>query len=373
MTSSDASGVTVRLENLSRAYGDFIAIDRLDLTIACGEFFTLLGPSGSGKTTILMMIAGFTEPTSGEIYFADRALSRVPPHQRNVGVVFQNYSLFPHMNVAENIAFPLRLRGMDTVAISDRVNAMLELVQLTPFIKHMPQKLSGGQQQRVALARALVFKPSVLLLDEPLSALDKGLRAQMQIELRELHRKLGMTVICVTHDQSEALALSDQIAVLNHGKLEQVGTPEGLYERPDSRFVASFIGESNAIHAQYLECTDQNASFSIGNGRIVYAQQPPGSLEPGTQCEVLIRPQHILIGEPALKVKNSYQGILKNRIYGGDYQKLEIEFSGHQSVFAQFPIRRGMAPELVKGANIVFGFAPEYAMVYPTNQFEKGI
>ncbi len=243
MTSAHA----ITLENVSKHYGSVRAIDDVSLAVAPGEFITLLGPSGSGKTTVLMAIAGFVTPTRGTIRLDGMPITEKPPESRNFGVVFQGYALFPHMSVAENVAYPLRVRRTAKAEISRRVKAALDLVQLGPLADRMPPQLSGGQQQRVALARALVFQPQVLLLDEPMSALDKKLRAELQLELRDLHRRLGATFINVTHDQEEAIIMSDRIAIMRDGKVIQLGAPKELYERPATRFVADFLGKSNFL------------------------------------------------------------------------------------------------------------------------------
>ena len=246
-------GCTLALRALTRRYPNFTAVDGIDLDVASGEFLTLLGPSGSGKTTTLMMIAGFTPPSHGDILLDDRSVVALAPERRNMGVVFQNYALFPHMTVAENVAFPLRMRNQPKPVIAEKVAAALRLVQLETLGERLPRQLSGGQQQRIALARALVFNPDLLLMDEPLGALDKNLREQMQFELKRLHGELGVTILYVTHDQEEALTMSDRIALMNKGAIAQVGTAEDLYERPTSRFVAEFIGESNVIEGHTTE------------------------------------------------------------------------------------------------------------------------
>ncbi len=366
MNYSEVSGATVRLENLSRRYGDTVALNDLTLHVAAGEFFTILGPSGSGKTTTLMLIAGFTSPSAGEIYFGDRRLSCVPPHRRNVGVVFQNYSLFPHMNVANNVAFPLQLRGQDPPVIEQRVGHMLELVQLEDYGQHMPHELSGGQQQRVALARALAFDPEVLLLDEPLSALDKSLRAQMQLELKSLHQKLKTTVLCVTHDQAEALALSDRIAVLNNGCLEQVGTPEELYENPASRFVATFIGESNILSGRCAGTLGRFARVSFGpelEGRGV----PRGSVDLDGNCDVFIRPHNIAVGNSACGLDNSYDGVIGTSIYAGDSLRMEVVLPDGQRIFTTVSKEKVQRGSLTPGATVRVGFSSEHAAVYPSS------
>jgi spermidine/putrescine ABC transporter ATP-binding subunit len=242
-------GVSVSLRDLEKAYDQVGAVKGVSLAIRPGEFLTLLGPSGSGKTTTLMMIAGFEDPTGGDITIDGRSVIGLPPYRRNIGMVFQNYALFPHLTVAENVGFPLKQRRVDKVAREKLINETLELVHLPGYGARYPRQLSGGQQQRVALARAIVFKPRLLLMDEPLGALDKQLRENLQLEMRRLHADLGITFIYVTHDQEEALIMSDRIAVMNEGRVAQIGRPEELYDRPNSRFVASFIGESNFLPA----------------------------------------------------------------------------------------------------------------------------
>ncbi len=243
-------GGALVLRALTKHYPGMAAVDAIDLEVAAGEFLTLLGPSGSGKTTTLMMIAGFTPPSSGDVLLDGRSIAGLAPERRNIGVVFQNYALFPHMSVAENIGFPLKMRNRPKAEIAAKVEAALALVQLAGLGSRRPRQLSGGQQQRVALARALVFEPGLLLMDEPLGALDKKLREDMQFELKRLHAELGVTVVYVTHDHEEALTLSDRVALMNGGRIAQLGRAEDLYERPTTRFVAEFIGESNLIEGR---------------------------------------------------------------------------------------------------------------------------
>ena len=244
---NSSTALPIVIRDLSKKYGAIYALDSISLDVSSGEFLTLLGPSGSGKTTLLMAIAGFNQPDSGSIRFGDTEMITAPPHQREVGMVFQSYALFPHMTVAENIAFPLKLRRIGSNESQERVEAALSKVQLTDLGNRRIDQLSGGQKQRVALARAFVFKPRILLMDEPLSALDKKLREQMQIELKQLHRNLGVTTVYVTHDQREALTMSDRIAVINHGRFEQIETPQVIYNSPANQFVADFIGESTML------------------------------------------------------------------------------------------------------------------------------
>jgi len=239
----------IEIDRLCKVYPGSVApaVDDLALQIEAGEFITLLGPSGSGKTTTLMLLAGFETPTAGTIRLAGRPIETLPPHRRGMGVVFQSYSLFPQMTVAQNVAFPLSVRKLSAAAIRERVSAVLAKVQLTHLAERRPQQLSGGQQQRVALARALVFEPRVVLMDEPLSALDKHLREEMQLEIRRLHRELGVTMVFVTHDQTEAMTLSDRVAVFNHGRIEQLASPQQLYDTPANPFVAGFVGDNNML------------------------------------------------------------------------------------------------------------------------------
>ena len=257
----------VRLERVAKRYGEQLAVDDVSLEIEAGRFITLLGPSGSGKTTLLMMMAGFVQPTAGAIFAGAQDITRVPPERREFGMVFQGYALFPNMTVVENIGFALRIRKMDKAIIAREVDRMLDTVRLTSLGGRLPHELSGGQQQRVALARALIFNPKVLLLDEPLSALDKKLRAGLQEELRDLHQRLGTTFIFVTHDQDEALSMSDEIVIIHRGRIVQRGSPKDLYDRPDSHFVADFLGRSNFIDGTIAAIEDGAIVCSVGRHR----------------------------------------------------------------------------------------------------------
>jgi putative spermidine/putrescine transport system ATP-binding protein len=276
------------VERISKSYGTTIALDDVSLRIGRGQFVTLLGPSGSGKTTLLMVIAGFVPPDTGRLLLDGRSIEHLPPEKREFGMVFQGYALFPHLSVAENIAFPLRVRKVARSELQKRVKEALELVQLGPLANRMPKQLSGGQQQRVALARALVFRPSLLLLDEPLSALDKNLRVSMQEELKNLHERLGLTFVYVTHDQQEALSLSDEVAILHRGRLMQVGTPTDLYERPQSRFVAGFLGRSNFWTGVVEEQDSTGFTYRIGNQ--VFQQS---GAAPGNTVTIALRPEKL--------------------------------------------------------------------------------
>jgi putative spermidine/putrescine transport system ATP-binding protein len=280
-------GAHVRLAGVTRRFGDFDAVRDVDLDIAAGEFVTLLGPSGSGKTTTLNMVAGFIQPTAGDIEVDGRTIQALPPHKRDMGMVFQSYALFPHMTAEENVAFPLRERRRSAGDIAESVRRAFELVKLDGFEKRYPYQLSGGQQQRVALARAIVFEPRVLLMDEPLGALDRKLREWLQSEIKRLHRELGLTVIFVTHDQGEALALSDRVAVFNRGRIEQIGTPQELWTTPRTPFVAAFLGDSNLIRGVVAD--DGGLSSSSRTFRI--AGQP--GLAAGAAATLLVRPEFV--------------------------------------------------------------------------------
>ncbi len=292
-------GAILNLESVTKEFlgAEIPAVLDVNLSVQAGEFVTFLGPSGSGKTTTLNMIAGFTEPTSGVIKIHGRSVSRIPSHKRNLGMVFQNYALFPHMTVWENVAFPLQERRVAKVEIRQKVIKALELVGLTGYEKRRPNELSGGQQQRVALTRALVFNPEMLLMDEPLGALDKKLRQRLQFEIKRLHRELGMTFLFVTHDQEEAMALSDRVVVFNQGQIIQVGTPEDLYRRPNSRFVAEFLGDSNIIEGvlirtqtgDVLRCRDGDVALD--------AKTLSNGVDLNGDLSVMFRPEDVYLHE----------------------------------------------------------------------------
>jgi putative spermidine/putrescine transport system ATP-binding protein len=312
----------VRLEALTKQFADVLAVNQVSLEVKRSEFITLLGPSGSGKTTIMMMIAGFQVPTSGKIFIEDEMVVFKPPFKRNVGMVFQNYALFPHMTVFENIAFPLKMRKLKGKEILEHVERVLHLVKLSALGGRYPRQLSGGQQQRVALARALVYNPPVLLMDEPLGALDKKLREHMQLEIKSLHRSVGITVIYVTHDQSEALTMSDRIAVINSGRIEQVGTPEELYERPRNKFVADFIGETNFMITEIVGEKEGNLELMTSKKIKILAFKQ--SLSQEREVNVAIRPERITFVQSANKKLNTYEGIVEEAIYIGDTLKYRV-------------------------------------------------
>jgi putative spermidine/putrescine transport system ATP-binding protein len=310
----------VELVDLRKVYGPVVALDCLSLAVEEGEFVTLLGPSGSGKTTTLMMIAGFEEPTAGRIHIGGRSVLRTPPYRRNIGVVFQSYALFPHMTVGANVAYPLRMRGVPRDEVRRRVARALELVQLGALAGRHPAQLSGGQQQRVALARALVFEPPLLLMDEPLGALDKKLREDLQLEIKRVHREVGVSVIYVTHDQSEALTMSDRIAVMRGGRLEQYGSAEDLYERPATRFVAEFIGEATLLPARVEPAAGGGLRASLAGGGSLRAARPGGPIAAGP-ATVVLRPEKLRLAEPAAGASNRMAGTVTEVLYLGDTVK----------------------------------------------------
>ena len=285
----------VELRNVTLAYGDFVAVKDVNLSIRKGEFVTLLGPSGCGKTTILRSIAGLVQPTGGEIEVAGRRIDNVPIHKRNIGLVFQNYALFPHKSVYDNIAFGLKYRNVDKATIAQKVKRALDMVRLPGVEKKLPSEMSGGQQQRIALARAIVIEPDVLLLDEPLSALDANLREEMRTELKIIQREVGITTIFVTHDQEEALAMSDRIVVMNKGLIEQEGSPEDVYRRPESRFVASFLGQSNLLPGRIAAIDNGTATLTLANGQSIKVAAP-ASARTGAEATGVVRAQKIVIG-----------------------------------------------------------------------------
>lgn len=321
----------IRFENISKSYGDVKIIENLELNIEKGEFISLLGPSGSGKTTLLMMLAGFESQTGGNIWLNEKSLNDLPSYKRNIGVVFQNYALFPHMSVGDNIAFPLKMRGVSKADIQTKVTKALEMVQLLPMKDRKPSQLSGGQQQRIALARALVFEPEVVLMDEPLGALDKQLREQMQLDIRELHKTLGLTIVFVTHDQQEALTMSDRIAVFNKGKIEQIGTPREIYDHPATRFVAEFIGETNLFEGEISHVNGEFATVRTKQGQDITVQMQE-HFKVGQEALVSVRPGRIDLSSSCSGAQNSLSAKVKDSVYLGDHLRIQLDEQAHNFV-----------------------------------------
>jgi spermidine/putrescine transport system ATP-binding protein len=324
--------VDVRLERVTKDFGETVAVDDLSLDIASGEFFSMLGPSGCGKTTTLRMIGGFEEPTRGTIYLGGRDVTDRPPYKRDVNTVFQSYALFPHLNVYENVAFGLRRRKVNGGDIKSRVAEALRLVDLTGFEKRKPAQMSGGQQQRVALARALVNHPKVLLLDEPLGALDLKLRKQMQLELKRIQQEVGITFIYVTHDQEEAMTMSDRLAVMRLGKIEQIGPPEDVYENPQTQFVAGFLGASNMLEGELKEQMDGTSTVLLAGGDAVRLPSERAPFRTGDKVLVGVRPEKITIGratdDPIPSGWNAVQGLLRMSTYIGVSHQYRVEGPG---------------------------------------------
>ncbi|WFU42186.1 ABC transporter ATP-binding protein [Bradyrhizobium sp. CB82] len=348
----------VRLERLSKEYGRMVAVDNVSLAIEPGHMVALLGPSGCGKTTCLRMIAGLIRPTSGDVFVNNAKVTGLPVHRRNIGMLFQNYALFPHMTIEENIAFGLEMRGVGKAEAAQKVAAALNLVQLSSFGKRYPAQLSGGQQQRVALGRAIVIEPAMLLLDEPLGALDKGLRESMQVELRALQRRLGLTTIMVTHDQDEALTMADKIVVMRDGKLEQVGSATEIYQRPASKFVAQFIGASNLFEGKVEQRNGNGAIIEVSQDLRLQVDQVPASVD---DIMVSIRPEAIIVEEDGTVDRpNSVAARIDQVVYRGFvshyylrtasgqqlivFEQNQTQQSGHRYAVGQQVVARWNAP-----------------------------
>ena len=356
----------VRLDGVSKRFGTSIALDRAWLKIGRGEFMTLLGPSGCGKTTLLNLVAGFLGPDEGEIFIDNALVTDVPAYARKTGIVFQNYALFPHMNVTSNVAYGLKARGVAKDEIRTRVAEVLAMMKLTGFEDRKPRQLSGGQQQRVALARALVIQPKVLLLDEPFSALDKNLRASMQVEVKEIQRRLGVTTIFVTHDQSEALSLSDRIAVMSGGRICQIDTPERLYRKPADRFVASFIGEGSLLKGKLVRVEVDTAIVAIGSAAVTVPAMPLDGVQTGSSVDLFARPEHFHLSNPAEAV---LEGIAAASIYQGDHVDLYIDVP--QAAAARIHMRlsaREAAGLSGNGTKIGIGIGSEDLVAFPEDR-----
>ena len=357
--SSNVQSLPIEVSSLCKAYGSIKALDHVSLNIAAGEFLTLLGPSGSGKTTLLMALAGFVRPDSGSIKFGDREVIATPPHKRDLGMVFQSYALFPFMTVAENVAYPLKIRGVSKSDQNTRAERALDTVELGGYGDRRINQLSGGQQQRVALARAMVFEPQIILMDEPLSALDKKLREHMQIELKALHQKLDATVVYVTHDQREALTMSDRIAVINQGQIEQVDTPERLYREPHSFFVADFIGESISLP---VTVTNNQAQLS---GRKLNSDLPIAQGRGGHR--LVIRPELLEVTSgPVPKTANDLSGHVHDIIYQGDSVLVIVQHESAGMINVRVPANRAGQKGLPsKGERIGLALHPEDTIIVP--------
>ncbi|WP_321365063.1 ABC transporter ATP-binding protein [uncultured Celeribacter sp.] len=348
----------VSFEHVQKSYdGETLVVKDLNLQLAKGEFLTMLGPSGSGKTTCLMMLAGFETATHGEIRLDGKPINQVPPHKRGIGMVFQNYALFPHMTVGENLSFPLEVRGMGKSEREAKIKRALDMVQMGAFANRRPAQMSGGQQQRIALARALVFDPKLVLMDEPLGALDKQLREHMQFEIKHLHESLGITVVYVTHDQSEALTMSDRVAVFNDGRIQQLAPPAELYERPDNSFVAGFIGENNKLPGVIEELNGERAVVRLENGELIDATAVNVNAK-GDKTLVSIRPERVefkpeLIPEGAHAIEAEVLEV----IYMGDFLRTRMRVAGHDEFVVKCRNTIDQMP-LTPGQRIRIGWNP---------------
>ncbi len=356
-----------RFRGVQKTYdGVHLVVRQLDLDIRRGEFLTLLGPSGSGKTTTLMMLAGFESPTAGDIVLDGRPITRTPPHKRHFGMVFQNYALFPHLSVGRNVAYPLTVRGMAKTEQEHRVARALGMVRLDGMADRLPSQLSGGQQQRVALARALVFEPQLVLMDEPLGALDKQLREHMQIELKELHRQLGVTFVYVTHDQGEALTMSDRVAVFDDGEIQQIDIVDRMYEAPANRFVAGFIGDSTVlkgtVRAAHVDHGNERCGIVLTDGRVISGVNVNG-VSVGAEVEACIRPERIVLHAEPLERGNVLQAVVSGIIYFGDHLRLLCDVgAGQAAATVKLPLAAALVPR--SGDNVWLEFPPELTRIY---------
>ena len=341
------------IDGLSKSYGAVIALKPTQLSVQSGEFLTLLGPSGSGKTTLLQMVSGLVEPTAGRLLIDGRDETLTPVHKRDVGLVFQHYALFPHLTVAENVGFPLKMRGLAAAEIGRQVAAALDMVQLGHLAKRFPRELSGGQQQRVALARCFVYQPSIILMDEPLGALDKKLREHMQFEIKDLHRKTGATIIYVTHDQEEALALSDRICLMNHAQVEQVGTPRDIYARPKTAFAADFIGISNIFRGR-IERNGTGAHLATTSGRLMVSAC---DLPDNEEMALVVRPEHLSLGGSD---DNAISGRVAEVVYAGSETRILVDAETGGLVTVRLSPDKAL-PRL--GENVELSWKPESAVL----------
>jgi spermidine/putrescine transport system ATP-binding protein len=365
----------VRLDRVSKRFGDTTAVDDVSLTIDRGEFFTMLGPSGCGKTTTLRMIGGFEAPSAGAIHLGDVDVTDLPPFKRDVNTVFQNYALFPHLNVFENVAFGLRRRRVAADEIRRRVSETLDLVELPGYEGRKPSQLSGGQQQRIALARALINRPRVLLLDEPLGALDQKLRKQMQVELKRIQGEVGITFIFVTHDQDEAMTMSDRIAVMRDGQIEQLGSPEELYERPHSDFVANFLGVSNLLDAEVAGRDGTTITVRLPTGAVLRA--PANGADAGGNVRIGVRPEKLRVqplaeGESAFgdDSRNAIDGVVLDASYLGVSTQYLVETPDGRRlvVYAQNLETSGASEMLADGQRVRLSWSPQHTFVIPADR-----
>ena len=360
----DQTKVLVSFRHVKKTYdGETLVVKDLNLDIRKGEFLTLLGPSGSGKTTCLMMLAGFEYPTDGEIWLDGQLLNRIPPHKRNIGMVFQNYALFPHLTVSQNLEYPLKVRKMPPGERDARIKRALEMVGMGKLSRRMPSQLSGGQQQRVALARALVFNPQLVLMDEPLGALDKQLREHMQLELKALHEELGLTFVYVTHDQSEALTMSDRVAVFDQGVIQQLDTVDRLYESPTNLFVANFIGDNNRVSGTVVTRNGNYCQLRLADGTAVRALNV-ASVDVGNRATAVIRPERLSVKSTfTVGEGNVIDAETLDAIYFGDHVRLRCRGPGESECFVKVPLEHDWRTHVRQGNRIALSFSEDHLKI----------
>ena len=356
----------IEIQGVTKRFGDFTAVNDVSLHIQAGEFITLLGPSGCGKTTLLRMLSGFETPDSGTVRLGGEDVTHLPPYRRNVNQVFQSYALFPHMTVRENIAFGLRMKKVPSAEAARRVEEVVALVALQGFEERKPAQLSGGQRQRVALARAIVLRPSVLLLDEPLSALDAKLRGQMQIELKRLQKHLGMTFVFVTHDQEEALTMSDRIAVFNNGRLEQLGTATEIYHEPRTAFVADFIGEANLLEAKLLSGEGKTTRVQAGGGLELMVNTARWPVDAATAL-ISVRPEKVHVSKRHVEGENVFEARVVGELFQGALDRLILELTGGARLTALVANESALREAIHEGDRVWCGLHVDDLMVVPTN------
>ncbi|MCP4287555.1 MAG: ABC transporter ATP-binding protein [Gammaproteobacteria bacterium] len=361
--------IKLKIRSLRKTYGPVVALDSVDVDLRQGEFLTLLGPSGSGKSTLLWGVAGLNDPDSGQIWIDGHEATHLPPFQREIGMVFQNYALFPHMTIGQNIGFPLEMRKMNRTDREKAVMRVLDMVKLSQVVDRYPSELSGGQQQRIALARAFVYEPSIILMDEPLGALDKKLRDHLQLEIKHLHEQLGVTIMYVTHDQEEAMVMSDRVCLMNNAGVEQIGTPEDLYFRPETVFAADFLGESNMVDGVVKEVSENSTTVEIGGGVLSKALPNP-NLGVGEKIKLMTRPEAVDVLGKDERRTNEINGTLREVIVGGGATKLFVELQ-IGSTMRLTQLTRRVAERLSPGAELRLGWEQQAAVVLKHAELES--
>ncbi len=364
-----AENLKLKTRSLRKTYGSVVALDSADIDLKEGEFLTLLGPSGSGKSTLLWAVAGLNDPDAGQIWIDESEATHLPPFKRGIGMVFQNYALFPHMTIGQNISFPLEMRGMNRADREASTRRVLDMVKLGHVTDRFPKELSGGQQQRIALARAFVYEPTIILMDEPLGALDKKLRDHLQLEIKHLHKELGVTIMYVTHDQEEAMVMSDRICLMNDARIEQIGTPEELYFRPVSVFAADFLGESNLVDGVLTGADKGHSVVDLGGADIVRAV-PNDHLDTGDKVKLMTRPEAIEVLGKGEKRTNEVTGRVREIIVGGGATKLYVDIDGGAQMQVT-QLTRIASQRLESGSTVRLGWAPEATVVLRHEELES--